>query len=102
MGAADSWAAFKKRCERDPNYSRRKREEWSEASGIRRKMEQWGCYNCPFLENITNGSGDIADGCKAIDDKGVEVKRLHVCPNPKRTRTIMASENDESEDMLDN
>jgi hypothetical protein len=98
MGAADSWAAFKKRCERDPNYSRKKREEWVEVSGIRGKMERWGCYNCPFLENIPNSSGDLTDGCKALDDKGVEVKRLEACPNPKRTRAIIESEYDSEED----
>jgi hypothetical protein len=106
MGAADSWAAFKKRCEQDPNYGRKKREEWSEASRTRQKMDKWGCYNCPFLENITNSVGDLTDGCKAADDKGVEVKRMLTCPAPKRKRKIVEKQEspkeDVQEDALDN
>ncbi|HMK36282.1 MAG TPA: hypothetical protein VK463_14505 [Desulfomonilaceae bacterium] len=98
MSAADSWAVYKKRCEQDPNYGRRKRDEWSEASRTRQKMEKWGCYNCPFLENITSGSGDLTDGCKAVEDKGAEVKRLQTCPNPKKKKRIT----EDKEEPMDN
>jgi hypothetical protein len=97
MGAADSWAAFRKRCEKDPNYGRKKREEWLEASRTRQKMEKWGCYNCPFLENIADSAGDMTDGCKAIDDKGAQVKHLQACPAPKRKRKLTDKRNDSEE-----
>jgi hypothetical protein len=102
MGAADSWAAFKRRCEQDPSYGRKKREDWSEASRIRQKMDKWGCYNCPFLENIPTSSGDLADGCKAADDRGIEVRRLQLCPNPRRKRKIIEIQEEIQEDAVDN
>jgi hypothetical protein len=88
MSVGTMWAAFRRRCDEDPDYLSRKRREWEQAADLRIRMESWGCYNCAFLQNMVGPAGELTDGCYAIEIKGSLLTGLCQCPigRPKRGR----------------
>lgn len=85
MSVGASWAAFRKRCEEDPDYARRKKEQWAEATEVRGKMERWGCYRCSLLQTMVSSREELTDGCSAIEPQGAAIADLHSCPMNRST-----------------